>query len=257
MANTLEERLERILPGGKGVWIPMDHGASSFPVDGLTDTEFVVDSVIGGGADAIVLQKGLLSHHHSRNGWDGYVCHISVSTIHGGERSQDKVSVATASEALLRGANGVSAQVNLGDKYEPEMIQRLGELSRQAYLEGLPVLGMVYPRGTNLVIEEGDSTRGVAHAARIAWELGCHVVKVPWTGSPESFSKVVEAVPIPVLLAGGENEGDFSETLSIVREAMDVGCSGICFGRQVFGSKDPESCVKALREIVHAGENAR
>ena len=151
MANTLEERLERLLPGGKGVWIPMDHGASSFPVDGLTDTEFVVDSVIGGGADAIVLQKGLLSHHHSRNGWDGYVCHISVSTIHGGERSQDKVSVATASEALLRGANGVSAQVNLGDKYEPEMIQRLGELSRQAYLEGLPVLGWYILEGRILL----------------------------------------------------------------------------------------------------------
>ena len=120
MAKTLEERLERILPGGKGVWIPMDHGASSFPVDGLTDTEFVVDSVIGGGADAIVLQKGLLSHHHSRNGWDGYVCHISVSTIHGGERSQDKVSVATASEALLRGANGVSCLLYTSDAADEE-----------------------------------------------------------------------------------------------------------------------------------------
>ena len=57
MANTLEERLERILPGGKGVWIPMDHGASGFPVDGLTDTEFVIDSVIRGGADAIVFRR--------------------------------------------------------------------------------------------------------------------------------------------------------------------------------------------------------
>ena len=255
MANTLEERLERILPGGKGVWIPMDHGASSFPVEGLTDTEFVVDSVIRGGADAIILQKGLLSYHHSRNGWEGYVCHISVSTIHGGERSQDKVSVATASEALLRGANGVSAQVNLGDKHESDMIERLGELSRQAYLEGLPVLGMVYPRGPNLVIEKDDPTGGVAHAARIAWELGCHVVKVPWTGSPESFSKVVEAVPIPVLLAGGEKKGDFNRTLSILREAMAVGCSGVCFGRQVFSSIDPESCVRSLREIVHGNEN--
>ena len=255
MANTLEERLERILPGGKGVWIPMDHGASSFPVEGLTDTEFVVDSVIGGGADAIVLQKGLLSHHHSRNGWDGYVCHISVSTVHGGERSQDKVSVATAKEALSRGAIGVSAQVNLGDEYESEMIQRLGELTRQAYADGVPVLGMVYPRGPNLVIEKDDLTGGVAHAARIAWELGCHVVKVPWTGSPESFSKVVKSVPIPVLLAGGEKKGDFNRTLSIVREAMAVGCSGVCFGRQVFSSIDPESCVRLLRDIVHGNEN--
>ena len=131
------------------------------------------------------------------------------------------------------------------------MIQRLGELSRQAYLEGLPVLGMVYPRGTNLVIEESDSTR-VAHVKnRMGTRVPCG--KGPMDRFSESFSKVVEAVPIPVLLAG-EKEGDFSETLSIVRRQWML-CSGICFGRQVFGSKDPESCVKALREIVHAGEN--
>ena len=68
MADALSDRLDRILPGGKGVWIPMDHGASSFPVRGLEDTDSAVDAVISGGADAIVMQKGLLSHNSARNG---------------------------------------------------------------------------------------------------------------------------------------------------------------------------------------------
>ena len=29
MADTLEDRLDRILPDGKGVWVPLDHGASN------------------------------------------------------------------------------------------------------------------------------------------------------------------------------------------------------------------------------------
>ena len=47
--------------------------------------------------------------------------------------------------------------------------------------------------------------------------------------------------------------GDFEGILSTVEEAMSVGCAGVCMGRQVFGSEDPESRVKALRAVVHEG----
>ena len=131
------------------------------------------------------------------------------------------------------------------------MILDMGELTTEAHELGIPVLGMVYPRGPNLVALPNDITGGVAHAARIAYEMGCHAVKVPWTGNAESFRKVCSAVPIPVLIAGGPKEGNFSETLEIVRYAMSAGGAGVCMGRQVFGAKDPAACIRALREIVH------
>ena len=253
MADAIEQSLAKILPGGKGVWVPMDHGASSFPVRGLTNMDQVVDSVIAGGADALVMQKGPVSHHYARNEWGGYVCHASVSTVHGGDRSQDKVIVASVSEALSRGAVGVSAQVNLGDLYEPQMIERMGDITRQANDAGVPVLGMMYPRGPNLVVDEDDPTNGTAHAVRLAWELGCNVAKVPWTGSADSFSRVVQAAPIPVLISGGPLGNDRQHVISLVQDAMSVGCAGVCMGRQIFGSDDPESYVKALNEVVHKG----
>mgnify|MGYP006056493691 CR=1 FL=1 len=40
----------------------MDHGLSSFPVRGLRNIEEAIDDCIEGGVDAIVLQKGVLSH---------------------------------------------------------------------------------------------------------------------------------------------------------------------------------------------------
>ena len=256
MAETLPERLERLLPGGRGIWVPMDHGASRYPEAGIEATDAAVDAAIAGGADAIVLQKGAVSHHANRTGWGGFVCHVSVSTVHGGARAQDKVSVATAGECLSRGAAGLSAQVNLGEDAEADMIERMGALTTDAYQFDLPVLGMFYPRGPNLVIDPDDPTGGVAHAARLAWELGCHVVKVPWTGSPDSFSEVASAVPIPVLIAGGPKEAPFTELLGIVEQAMGAGGAGVCIGRQVFGAEDPTSHVRALSAIVHEGESA-
>ena len=251
MSGDLANRLHRLLPNGRGVWIPMDHGISGYPEEGLDRIDTVIDALISAGADAIVCQKGVLSHQRNRTDWDGFVCHVSVSTAHGGAKSQYKIKVATAQEAHSRGAMGVSGQINLGDMNESEMIVDMGRLTSEAHDIGMPVLGMVYPRGPNLVNLPNDITGGVAHAARVAYELGCHAVKVPWTGNAESFRKVCEAVPIPVLISGGPMNGNFSETLEIVKYAISAGGAGVCMGRQVFGSKDPAACIRALRDIVH------
>ena len=251
MSGDLANRLQRLLPNGRGVWIPMDHGLSGYPENGLDRMDSIIDSVISAGADAIVCQKGIVSHQFTRTEWDGFVCHVSASTAHGGENSQFKVKISSASEALSRGAVGVSGQINLGDEKEPEMIVDMGKLTTEAHEVGMPVLGMVYPRGPNLVTLPNDVTGGVAHAARVAYEMGCHAVKVPWTGNAESFRKVCEAVPIPVLISGGPGNGSFDETLEIVRSAMSAGGAGVCMGRQVFGAKDPAACVRALRAIIH------
>ena len=256
MADALANHLETLLPGGRGVWVPMDHAASSFPEHGLMDSDSAVDAAIEGGADAIVLHKGPLSYHFDRTAWGRFVCHSSMSTIHGGPRSQDKVHVSGARESFSRGAIGISGQVNIGDPAEPEMIHRMSGITSEALEVELPVLGMFYPRGPNLRLDPTDSTMGVAHAARLAWELGCNVVKVPWTGTEESFRIVTSSVPIPVLVSGGEGGVEFSQILEIVEKSINAGGSGVCIGRNVFGAVDPAAHIRSLRAIVHDGKSA-
>lgn len=243
-------RLQHILPNGRGLWVPMDHGLSYYPEAGLDQMDEVIDAVIDGGADAVILQKGVLTHQVSRTGWGGFIAHLSASTVHGGQRSQFKVLVGSAQEALDRGAVAVSGQVNLGCPNEPEMIADLGRLTKEAWLADLPVLGMVYPRGENLRINPEDPTKGVAHAVRIAYELGCSVAKVPWTGSVESFRIVTSAAPIPVLIAGGESGPNMEDTLTMVRASVESGGAGVCMGRRIFGSENPVNTTRALRSII-------
>ena len=49
--------IESLLPDGKGVWIPIDHGVSDYPVKGLENLESLIQSISH--ADAIVLLKEL------------------------------------------------------------------------------------------------------------------------------------------------------------------------------------------------------
>ena len=82
------------------------------------------------------------------------------------------------------------------------------------------------------------------------------MVKVPWTGSIESFKSVVSAVPIPILISGGPVNGPFTDLLEVVEQAVYSGASGVCIGRQVFASPNPEARVMALNAIVHENASA-
>jgi len=254
-----EMRIKRLLPTGRGVWIPIDHGASDWPVDGLEDISSLVGNLTKGrGVDAIVSQRGPLNSHYydTEENWrGGWVLHLSVSTRHGGENSGWKVLAGEASNVVIsaveRGAIGVSVQVNLGDEHEGEMLATLASISDECHLLGVPLLGMMYPRGPNMSIMDGDETKGISHAARIGWELGCDVVKVPWTGSIETFQQVTSSVPIPVLVSGGPKDDDFRAVIRMARASMAAGGAGVCMGRQIFSDADPTSRIAEIIEVVH------
>lgn len=248
-------RLEKMLPNGKGLWIPIDHGLSDYPNPGLEDTEALIRELIEAKVDVIVAQKGIVSHYsHLCHGTEtSMVIHLSASTRHGGEDASRKVLVGNPSEILSRGGIGASAQVNMGTTGEAGMLEALGNVTTDAHHIGLPVLGMVYARGSNLNPVPGDQTQGVAQAARVAFELGCDVAKTTWTGDSESFKQVTSAAPIPMLVAGGANTGDTRSVLLMVEKAMEAGASGVCMGRQVFAHKHPAKVAKALRRIIHDG----
>ena len=108
---------DSLLPNGKGVWIPIDHGVSDYPVEGLEDLDKLIAEISH--ADAIVAQKGVVSRYSMDA---NMISHLSVSTRHAGSRSSDKILVGSVEESISRGAKGVSVQVNMGSPDEPEMI---------------------------------------------------------------------------------------------------------------------------------------
>ncbi len=147
------------------------------------------------------------------------------------------------------GADGVSVHVNLGDTNEREMLADLGRVARSADEWGMPLLAMVYARGPRVDNEFDPAV--VAHCARVGVELGADVVKVPYTGDMESFSDVVSACCIPVVIAGGPRTESTRQFLEMVDNSLKAGGSGLSVGRNVFQHPRRTRLVQALRGLVH------
>ena len=76
-------RLERIINRntGRTVIVPMDHGVTVGPIAGLEDMQTAISNVVKGGANAILMHKGIVKAGHRGAGQDvGLIIHISAST---------------------------------------------------------------------------------------------------------------------------------------------------------------------------------
>ena len=244
-------RLERIINRntGKTVIVPMDHGVSVGPIMGITNMKQAMTQVAEGGANAVVVHKGIVGTGHRQSGPDmGLIIHLSASTSLSTEPNS-KTLVCSVEEAIKLGADAVSIHVNIGNSHEKKMLTDFGIISHIASEWGMPLLAMVYPRGEKIKNEFAPEV--IMHAARLGAELGADVVKVSYTGSKESFQKVVEGCHVPVVIAGGPKMNSDRAVLEMVRDAIDAGASGTSIGRNVFQHQNPTKIVQALCMIVH------
>ena len=74
-------RLERIIDrdSKNTVIVPMDHGVTVGPIPGLEDLVKAVDDVAKGGADAVLMHKGMVQYGHRGYGNDvGLIIHLNA-----------------------------------------------------------------------------------------------------------------------------------------------------------------------------------
>lgn len=247
-------RMERIMnrETGRMVIVPMDHGVTVGPIEGLIDMKNTVNAVASGGANAIVLHKGLVEGGHRRRGKDvGLIIHLSGSTALS-PFPNAKTLVCTVEEAIKLGADAISVHINIGNGSEREMLSDLGQVSRTAEEWGMPLLAMMYPRGEK--IQDEYDVRVIKHVARLGAELGADIIKCSYTGSVESFREVVVGCPVPVVIAGGPKMSSDREILEMVKGAVEAGGAGVSMGRNIFQHREPSRMVGAISLLVH--ENA-
>ncbi len=247
-------RMERILDRntGRTLIVPMDHGITVGPIQGIQDIKTTIANVAEGGATAIVEHKGLIEAGHRRRGGDiGLIIHLSASTSLS-PTPHSKALVCSVEEAIKLGADAVSIHVNIGDNLESEMLKDFGRVSFETRNWGLPLLAMVYPRGEKIKDEYDVSV--VKHAARVGCEMGADLVKVSYTGSAETFREVVEGCTVPVVIAGGAKMDSDKDILEMVKGSIEAGGAGVSIGRNVFQHKNPTAMVRAMAHIIF--ENA-
>jgi len=247
-------RLERIIDrnSGKTVIIPMDHGVTVGPIEGLADMRSTVSKVVAGGASAILMHKGIVQAGHRGSGRDvGLIIHLSASTTASPDPNAKEL-VCSVEEALKLGADAVSVHINLGAETDRDMLSQLGFVSEECMEWQMPLVAMMYTRGPKIKSEY--DVKYIKHAARVGAELGADIVKVVYTGSTESFAEVVQGCPVPVVIAGGAKMDSDEDIFQMVDGALKAGAAGVSIGRNAFQHESPEKMVAALCKMVH--ENA-
>jgi len=242
-----KRRLRRIFQNdNRTVIVPMDHGVTIGPVKGIVNMQSIVDKLLLGGVDAVVVNRGIAKSVDTGNA--GLIVHLSGITVHCPDPN-NKVQICSVDDAVRLGADAVSVHINVGAKQEAQMISMLGKVACECDDYGMPLLAMMYPRGPN--IKDSHAVDVVAHAARLGAELGADIIKTNYTGDVESFKDVVSGCHVPVIIAGGPKVETTRDVLQMVNDSITAGCAGLSIGRNVFQHEDPTKIVKALSAIVH------
>ncbi len=245
--------ISKLTTNGKAMYLAYDHGMEHGPVDLIgksIDPEYILDTSVQGGYNAVVLQKGVAEKYYTKE-WRKKIPLIikmnGKTKYPAGEPFSGQIC--SVDEAIELGAIGVGYTIYLGSKHEPEMLAEFAKIEEEAHKKGLVVLVWVYPRGEN--VKDETSPEITAYAARLALEIGADIAKIKYCGSTECFKKAVEAAGrTKVVLSGGAKTDDPNEFLEVVKNVMVAGGIGVAVGRNVWQSDDPLGMTEKIKKII-------
>jgi len=244
-------RMERIVDreSGNMVIVPIDHGVSVGPIMGLVNLKDTISKIAEGGADAVLMHKGIVGAGHRGYGQDiGLIIHLSGGTVLAPDPNA-RTQVTSVREAVRLGADAVSVHVNVGAGNESEMLGNLGMIAEECNEYGMPLLAMMYARGEK--VKDEYDVKYIKHVARVGAELGADIIKTVYTGDKKTFKEVVDGCPVPVVIAGGPKIENEKDLLKMVENAMECGARGVSIGRNIFQSDDIVGITKKICNIVH------
>ncbi len=252
-----EVRLRRLIPNEDGHYfgLTVDHAIARNVMPGLDTIHDTLRKMVSGGPNAITMHKGIAEKCFAP--YAGRVPLVLKLTTFGVYHFMEDVQVADVDEAICLGADAVSAGCIVGGDNQGQQIAMLGRISKDAHKYGIPLICHIYPRGSQITGADQYSVGNVTYAARTAAELGVDLVKTNYTGDPDSFAKVVQAVPTRVAIAGGAKCKNVDEYLQMTRDVIDAGAAGVTYGRFVFQYPDITALVKTLGQVIHSGLSAK
>jgi len=246
-------RLKRLIPGedGKYFGLTVDHAMARGVMPGLDTIRETLKKMVAGGPNAITMHKGIVENCYRP--YAGIVPFSLKLTTFSPYNFMEDIQVADIDEAICLGADAVSAGCIIGGDNQDQQLIMLGKISKAAHAVGMPLICHIYPRGNQIQGKDQYGVENVMYAARAAAELGVDIIKTNYTGSPESFAKVVQAVPARVAIAGGTSCKTVDEFLHMTYDVMSSGAIGVTYGRFVFQYKNTTALVKTLSQLIHKG----
>ncbi|GHT19236.1 3-hydroxy-5-phosphonooxypentane-2,4-dione thiolase [Planctomycetales bacterium] len=241
----IKNRLARVFSpkSGKSVMLAFDHGYIMGPTSGLERMDLTIVPLIEY-ADCIMCTRGglrsIVSPQCSKPLSLRFSAGSTILTYLNDECLLD------IEEAVRCNASLLAVMVAVGDpKHEGLTIRNLTKTVDLGTRYSIPTMG-VTAVGKELVRD----ARYLSMASRVCAENGAHVIKTYYCES--GFEQVVNAVPVPIVIAGGKKLPE-KEALDMAYRAISDGAAGVDMGRNIFQAENPIAMIQAVRSIVHDG----
>ena len=244
-------RLARLLnpKSGKLLAITVDHSIARGIMAGLIPIQSTIDRIVAGVPDAMTMHKGIAEQCFGKHAGKAALI-LKCSSFSPYQPGFD-TWVTDVEEGVRLGADAVSMGCIVGGPEQAEQLRQLGVMSKQAASFGMPLVAHIYPRGSLIEKKDQYDWKNVAYAVRAGAELGVDILKTNYTGSPDTFRKVVEACPARVVVAGGEVGNKIEDYLKMTRDIIDVGGAGVTYGRFVWEYRHVSELIRVLKFIIH------
>ncbi len=235
----------------KTVILPIDHG-TVIPIEGLLRKPADLIGQVDKYVDGYVVNYGVAKAFEdvlSNSGvclrTDGY------KPAYPGNPDEGSYLMYSAEDAEALGAHAMMNMLYLHHHRESNNFRECAAIISEGREYELPVILEALP--FNIGRPADYTVENVGFVVRLAAELGADVVKTafPTNGSVDDFKAIVEAALVPVIVLGGAAMGDDAALLTMVKNAMDAGASGIAIGRNVWQHANPPLVAAALHAIVH------
>jgi len=263
-------RLNRLFnpKDGRALCVAADHGWMSDVTPNVMELERILQQVVDGGADGILISYGTaLRLGHYLRGKNSPAMLIRADWMNmprlGGSNVSNvlpvvnfrKMATSFARDALLVGASAITIYYFIGysDEFEAINIKQASVFARECRKVGLPLI--IEPMAVGGMVTGVNIAEVLIASARIAVEIGADALKIPYTGDIYTFRLLVEQAKVPVLVLGGAKSDVPRDALELVDEALRAGASGTVFGRNVTKAKDPKKTVADLSALIHEGRS--
>jgi len=244
--------LRKIIRKNKSFFLAYDQGLEHGPTDfndKNVDPEYIIKIAKEGKFTGLIFQKGIAEKYNKqiKESKIPLIVKLNGKTnlVKGDPVSKQ---LCTVEEAKELGATAVGYTIYIGSIHEEEMFQEFENIQRQAHKKGLPIICWIYPRGKGTKgIKEKDL---MAYSTRVGLELGADIIKIHPTGIKRDLEWAIKSAgKTRVVIAGGGKKNE-KTLLKEIEEAMEVGCSGLAIGRNIWQNKDPIKLTNKIKKII-------